>query len=129
MKKKYYGDDGWEQPNELQEFQDALKDFDKTEDDLKKSEFKEQLVEEPTYVDLLNMLNDCVGLLNQINIEDYLLETYANVLMNAENMLLAASTHYELKQREADNLLNAFEEALEEKIKTDKGSTNDEFST
>ena len=38
--------------------------------------------------------------------------------MNAENMLLAASTHYELKQREADNLLNAFEEALAKKNKT-----------
>lgn len=72
-------------------------------------EFEEQLAEEPTYVDLLNMLNYCVGLLNKINIEDDLLETYANVLMNAENMLLAASTHYELKQRESDNLLNAFE--------------------
>lgn len=70
--------------------------------------YNEQLIENPTYVDLLNMLNDCVGLLNKINIEDELLETYANVLMNAENMLLVASTHYEINQREADNLLDDF---------------------
>lgn len=70
--------------------------------------YKEELIEDPTYVDLLNMLNDCVGLLNKINIDDDLLETYANVLMNAENMLLAASTHYEINQRKADNLLDDF---------------------
>ena len=54
MKKKYYGDEGFEHPNELQEIQDALKGFEEFDDDLKKSDEK---FEEPTYVDLLNMLN------------------------------------------------------------------------
>lgn len=71
---------------------------------------KEQLIPEPDYVDLLNMLNDCVGLLREANVEDNMIETYGNVMMNAENMLLAAVTHYEINQRKADNELNEIDE-------------------
>lgn len=60
----------------------------------------------PTYVDLINMLQDCVNLLNEINVEDNLLETYANVLMNAENMLFNHNLIYEDNKREADDILN-----------------------
>jgi hypothetical protein len=112
MKKKYYGDEGFEEHNELQELQDALKGFDEFDDDFKKSEQKEELIDKPTYVDLLNMLNDCVSVLKEAIVDESLIETYGNVIMNAENMLLTASTNYEINQRKADSLLDTFEEIL-----------------
>lgn len=60
----------------------------------------------PTYMDLIGILTDCVGLLNEINVEDHLLETYANVLMNAENIIQMHNQIYEDGHRLADNELD-----------------------
>lgn len=68
--------------------------------------YNEQFIEDPDYVDLLNMLNDCVAVLKEVKVEESMIETYGNVLMNAENMLHSVSTHYEKHQRKADDLLS-----------------------
>lgn len=41
----------------------------------------------PSYKELTDMLQDCVNLLNEIDIDDLWFETYSNVIMNAETML------------------------------------------
>lgn len=48
----------------------------------------------PDFMDLLNMLQECVNFLTDLEVEDHHKETYGNLLMNAENMLLMANQAY-----------------------------------
>lgn len=59
----------------------------------------------PDFMDLWGMLKECVNFLNDLEVEDHQKETYGNLLMNAENMLLMVNQAYEDAHRIGDEII------------------------